>query len=485
MRFTFLIFLVFSFSLKLFSMNIENDNHFLYSDISMILDDTVRNQKYFIVNDIKITGNKVTKEHIIYRELLFQKNDTIESKKLGIILEKSRENLLNTSLFNFVTINTINLSENNIKIRINVLERWYLWPFPIFEFSDRNFNSWWQKKDLSRLNYGMYIIKKNFRGREEILKLRLTTGYDDEYGIYYHVPYINKKQTIGLAYIFSYITEHEVNYMTLNNKLKFFKNKEHYLQKGIFSRIQLTERRKIHNIHKLRIEYNYFNFNDTLMRLNENFTLNDKSIVQYFSLYYQYKSDFRDFKPYPLKGHYFDISLTKNGLGFFNNNGINILYLESTFRKFWKIHNRFYFASGINGKITTKKFQPYFIQRALGYERDFVRSYEYYVIDGQSFALLKTDFKYELLHKRITKLNFIPTDKFNTIHYAIYMNLFADAGYVYDDQFYKDNSLANQLLFGTGFGIDIVTYYDLVLRLEYSINKMGETGFFIHFTAPI
>jgi hypothetical protein len=45
--------------------------------------------------------------------------------------------------------------------------------------------------------------------------------------------------------------------------------------------------------------------------------------------------------------------------------------------------------------------------------------------------------------------------------------------------------LDNKFIFGTGIGIDFVTYYDKVLRLEYGVNDMGETGFFIHFVAPI
>ena len=45
--------------------------------------------------------------------------------------------------------------------------------------------------------------------------------------------------------------------------------------------------------------------------------------------------------------------------------------------------------------------------------------------------------------------------------------------------------LDNKFIFGTGIGLDFVTYYDKVLRLEYGINDMGETGLFIHFVAPI
>ena len=45
--------------------------------------------------------------------------------------------------------------------------------------------------------------------------------------------------------------------------------------------------------------------------------------------------------------------------------------------------------------------------------------------------------------------------------------------------------MANQYLYSGGIGFDLVTYYDRVFRLEFSINKFGETGIFIHFAAAI
>jgi hypothetical protein len=45
--------------------------------------------------------------------------------------------------------------------------------------------------------------------------------------------------------------------------------------------------------------------------------------------------------------------------------------------------------------------------------------------------------------------------------------------------------LPDSFLRGIGAGIDIVTYYDKVMRLEYSVNGWGESGIFIHFIAGI
>jgi hypothetical protein len=43
--------------------------------------------------------------------------------------------------------------------------------------------------------------------------------------------------------------------------------------------------------------------------------------------------------------------------------------------------------------------------------------------------------------------------------------------------------LANSWQYGYGVGLDLITYYDFVMRMEYSINKMKQSGFFIHFAS--
>ena len=59
---------------------------------------------FFVVRNIAITGNKTTKPFIIDRELAFKSGDTIDAGKFNEVIERSRQNLLNTSLFNFVTM---------------------------------------------------------------------------------------------------------------------------------------------------------------------------------------------------------------------------------------------------------------------------------------------------------------------------------------------------------------------------------------------
>ncbi len=124
------------------------------------------------------------------------------------------------------------------------------------------------------------------------------------------------------------------------------------------------------------------------------------------------------------------------------------------------------------------------MQNGLGYNSFSIRSYEYYVIDGQNIGLAKAQIRYQLVKPRSVGLGNL-SDRFGKFHYAFYLGLFTDFGYVQDNNGFVENNLANDLQYGSGISLDFVSYYDIVIRSEISINKFGESGFFIHFVAPI
>ena len=134
----------------------------------------VFSQKHITISSITINGNKITKEDIVLREIVVNKNSTFSATDLEQKIKESKENLINLKLFNFVKI-SYKLIGDKAEITIDVTERWYFWPYPVFEISERNFNTWWQEfkatnySDFSRLNYGIFFNWENFRGRNELL----------------------------------------------------------------------------------------------------------------------------------------------------------------------------------------------------------------------------------------------------------------------------------------------------------------------------
>lgn len=440
----------------------------------------------YIVDDIVIEGNRITKEAIIFRELMFRQNDTLTPLEWSDRVERSEENLMNTALFNFVFIETVEQPSGRHDVKIKVTERWYIWPWPVLKISDRNFNVWWQTKELRRLSYGFKIDWQNVRGRMENLMTTFQFGYDQVYEFRYRFPYLNKKKTIGMGLGAGIARNHELAYKTVENKQVFFRLADAYARRDVYSYINLSLRPNIYNSFFFQFRFDRQIFADTLVTVNPYFS-DGENYKSYFSAYLVFKSDHRDYKPYPLQGYYFDVELNKQGLGIMRSNSVNYFFIGGTFRKYWKLSNRFYYATGLNARFSDKGRQPYFTLGGIGYGRDVIRGYEFYVINGQKYGILKNNLKFAILPRTVRDIGFIKSDKFGLIHFAFYLNLFIDVGYVDNNQFYGENmnAMENDLQVGYGAGIDFVSYYDIVVRMEYSFNKLGESGFFIHFRAPI
>jgi outer membrane protein assembly factor BamA len=435
----------------------------------------------FRIADIQIEGNKKTKAPIILRELRLNIGDTINKRKIESFCKEAEENIMNLSLFNFVTVTTEE-KEQEIIIFIQVKERWYLWPIPFVVLSDRNFNAWWEKKDLHRFSYGLYIAKENCRGRNEKLQILAGIGYNRQIGFAYSIPYINKKKSWGISFVALDRKSHESSYITLENKENFIRIDENYAKMDFSSLVEFNYRKSIHNFHRFRMQYNQIDINDSILLLNSDYL--PQKHTKYFSFNYKFKHDYRNYIHYPLKGHYFDIEITKYGLGLMDNN-INHARFYLTGRKYFQLASRTYFGSELKTGFTIGNNDSYYFSQALGYNNDFVRSFETYVIDGLHYGLFKSSLKYELQEKKEMHFSFIPWEKFNHLHYAVYFNLFTDAAYVYSKNPLVSNKLDNSLVFGSGIGLDFVTYYDIVFRLEYAWNPIYQGGFFIHFMSAI
>ena len=439
--------------------------------------------KFNVVMEVKIIGNKTTRDNIIIREMPFNIGDSILSDDLKEVLERVKSNLLNTLLFNFVTVEPVYFDDTHISIYITVEERWYWWPIPIFDVEETNFNTWWLDKDLDKVNYGLFVSKENFRGRKETIMFKFQGGYTEQVGMKYIIPYINRNKTNGLSLKFTYSRNHEVDYGTTNNIRDFYHSDQSYLKKEINTNIGYEIRPKLYNKHTFSAEYTKVQIADSVLFFNDDFLPAAKNEVQFFSLKYTVKRDKRNFKSYPTKGYYYDFNVVKDGLGIFDKE-LNTLYLSSQIKKLWQLSGRFYFASSLKGMFTIKD-APYYLYNGLGYRSNLVRGYELYVIKGEHYGLMKHQLRYALLQNKVFKFSSIPAEKFNKVPLAVYLGAFFDAGYVDSKVNITNNFLANTSLFGGGVSIDFVSYYDIVFRVEYAINKLNEQGLFLHFVAPI
>jgi len=453
---------------------------FILSSIHLFSQDST-----FIISKIVIEGNKITKAYIVQKELTFKIGDTLSIKDYESKALRSKQNLLNTGLFNFANLSPI-CDSNGITIIITLKERWYTWPQPSAQFEDRNFFDWWQYKTLDRLSYGLYLNQYNMWGRQETMELKLKFGYSQEIGLLYKMPYLIKTKNHGLNFSFLSIKRHEIYYESTNDKITYLKDVNAIMRNEFNAFIDYNYRSKLYQTHSVRLDYDAIQVQDTIVSThgNPNYLGNGNSRAAYFSLRYLYKKDKRDSKNYPLAGYDYELEIKKYGFNF-TNTQINTASLTCTAEYFTQLKGRFYFATGSRAKIYSSPSVPFYIARGLGFAPEDVRGYEPYLISGTNFIVVKSNLKYQLMKPHIFKVPYLPFEKFNTFHFSVYLNALLDFGYIRDYTKSNNNTLSNNLLMGYGLGLDFVTYYDKVLRLEYSINKKGLSGIYLSFIAPI
>lgn len=442
-------------------------------------------QKKIRVRTFEIEGNKKTKTRIITREMTMHADDSLTLAQLAAACKRTQQNLMNTSLFVHDTVNyTLDSTGNEAVIRIKLQERWYVWPGLIFEIQDRNFNSWWEHKDLFRINYGVSLTVYNLFGLNQTLSMIFRRGYTEQYGASYRIPYLDKKQTLGLTASFNYFRNNEVWYRTYYNELEYYRDYKNYIRREQEAKVGLTHRHKLYIRQSLEAYYKHSSINDSVVSRNSNYFAPGQKNLEYFSLQYRFTYDYRDYKPYPTKGILADFIGIKDGVGLLRNETTNNLSLFASVKVYTKLFYRTYFMGAVKGRYMPLYQPMYFFNRALGFN-DLVRGYEYYVVDGQNYSLFRGNIRFQLIKPHVIHLPIRSFKKFNHIMYAMYTGPFADAGYVQDSYFGKNNALANNWQTGIGWGLDIIAYYDLVLRVEATVNRMQQTGIYLHLNAPL
>ncbi|HRI80229.1 MAG TPA: hypothetical protein PLR06_11905, partial [Cyclobacteriaceae bacterium] len=406
--------------------------------------------------------------------------DTVRASMLLGILQWDKNKLYNLRLFNTVSVRALDMTNNHIDILIELTERWYIFPAPIFELSDRNFSEWWNNynHDLDRINYGVRLYKNNFRGRNETLRLTAQFRFYRKFDLVYRIPNLDKKQKQGLAFGLDYNAPKNLAYYTDEHKLVYLQGKQ-TLRTSFGANITYSYRKTFFETHSLTVAFRESEVKDTLLLLNPIYYSNSKTSQKYFTLSYSFNSEHRDVVLYPLKGYQFSGYIAQNGI--LPTDDVNQLEINMTYARHWPLGKNVFLSNFTSGLWSTPQNQSYSVFNTLGYRSQLIRGYENYVVEGPQFALNKTTLKKRIFSKAWT-MNSMPIEQFNYFPLSIYIKAFADFGYVQNYQYYNENNLnqllSNKLLSGGGFGLDMVTAYDLVLRFEVTFTSQRPDGAF-------
>jgi len=431
------------------------------------------------IGNINIQGNRKTKNYIVERELSFKKGDTLTLGQLVTAFRTAHDRLINTHLFNEVVLYVKDFSGYNVNVEIDVKERWYIFPVPYFKPVDRNFTAWSQKHySLSRVNYGGKFTHYNFTGRNDNLTAWLITGYARQFELYYNQPYADRSLKHGFGFGFNYIAQKELDVRTVNNQQGFINSDTlayagRYLSQQLSFSARYFYRPRLKVRHVLNFTMVSTTIDSAVTVWNPHYLDNDKRKVIYPQLTYTLNYTDVDYVSYPLKGIIFETSLTRRGI----NRDMNLWLLSTRLIRSWPLARKLWFGVENINMLKGPLSQPFYNQTLIGYGDMYIRGLDRYVIDGTAGSIVRNTLFRELLNFNI------PVSSHSASHdhipFRVYATAFSDYGYAYNRDF-RDNSLVNRMLYTGGIGIDIVTFYDLSFKFDYSFNQLGQNGLFLH-----
>ncbi len=442
---------------------------------------------FVIIDSLELTGNHRTKDYIIKNELDFATGDTILFTELEKHFKENKNRLLSTGLFIDVAFNLKKYDSRTSKgtISIKTNESWYIYPSVYFELTDRNFNEWFYDHNakLSRINIALDLKHKNLSGNRDPLKIKIQRGITKKLELQYIRPFLNMNHRIGFTFNTMYKYSKEIAYNTENNKLVFYRDENSNMFRQFRVSTGIVYRPKLFLTHKFEVNF-YDNLIDkiVLTEFNPGFFNNDTK-QKYFEVKYTFAYDKREFRVYPKGGYFIGLSMVKSGLGIFKD--LNLLDIYISMEKYFPVYRNFISTYKLQAKkrLTGNK-APYFNNKSLGYEDDYLNGYELYVIDGEDYYCVKSAQKLKLFAGKLNLEKRINIDQFQSIPYEFYFSFNFDLGYVNNNSNFVLNNFTNRLLYGYGPGLDMIIYNNY-FQLNYSINHIGEGGIFFHYKTKI
>lgn len=441
-----------------------------------------------LIRDIKISGNYLTRPHVIYREITLKKGEYIPAKALNEMMRQSEEFLINTHIILSDTI-TDSIKQNEVYIYIKVRERTYIeWWHPQLKAADRDVNVWIRHPTLYRLTYGLSPIIGNLTGQNDKLIVSAILGWRQTYQIDYKFPYINKDKTLGLENIVYYQQGHEVGDVTENNQLDYIRIDQNYIYHKTGWETDLIYRKRYQVTHTLVVGFDYYDVADTVRNANPDYLGGGRNVIRVPRLAYKFSYDKRNYTTYATMGDLINFSIEHDGLPIILKD-VNITTVDFIYRKFIPLGGKFYYQGGIASEYDFQSMLPYVFRSSLGYRYD-VDGFENYIIDGRAYFITDNEIKFRAVSKLIslprwrllTHTALHQNGPFNPVPVDLYLKVFTQQGGDFYSPVQYNNSLTNKFLNGVGTGFDFVTYYDSVLRVEYSFNNLGKGGLYFHFT---
>jgi outer membrane protein assembly factor BamA len=404
----------------------------------------------FRVDSIVVQGNKITEEEIIIRELTFHIADTVTNK----IINYNRERIYSLGLFTKVDLFVYPGTEKNILV-INVEESWYIYPIPVLNIRD---NDW------KKLSYGIYLVVKNFRGRNETVLAKAEFGYDPAFDLSYYKPSITSGSDfyLGTEFIFRSITNKSLIAEDLYGEV--------FVQKFITGNVVLGKRFGLYQRTNVKFNYNYVETPKYVQGINAS----DQRIDRYPSIGLEYSYDTRDLAQFPKAGILGSAYFEFKGLGF---NDINYKVLKLDFREYRNIFDDLTAKWRFAARFTSGSSIPYYDYSFIGYNEK-IRGNFNLIQEGNNSYIGSLELYYPIIKDFNISFDFIPVVPKELVSYRIglYFSLFGDAGAT---KLSGDPISLNDFRSGYGIGLNLLVLPYNTLRFEVAFDEYQNTEFIL------
>jgi outer membrane protein assembly factor BamA len=392
------------------------------------------------IDTVLVIGNEKTKEYVILNEMTLKSGMVLTPEAL----EFDRSRIYSLGLFTRVDLYYDSL--NTVRfLLVDVRERWYLVPFPLFGFRDG---------DTKRPYYGAGILHNNVGGRNQKLYAAATLGYDPSFNISFVDPLLDR-------------TEHLYGGASLSYSRVRNKSEAEALLTGNYDTDQfsasatLGKRFSLYQTASVTVGFRAVTAPDFFPGRTVSTSGRDRFIVG--SLSYTYDS--RDLFEYASRGVMAGLSLTQNGFG---EGSVGYTRYTADLRGYLPLPESFTLAARWYWTAVSGGEVPVYGRSYFGYG-DRVRGYYHDVVEGDNLMLTAAELRFSLLAPRTLNVSGLPLPEAFTIwRFGVSLVLFADAGATW----YRGETVGLQtMLAGTGGGIHFLLPYGVVARIEYARNN--------------
>jgi outer membrane protein assembly factor BamA len=406
------------------------------------------------IDTVIIRGNEKTKDYVIRNEMTL-KSGAIATPEA---MEFDRNRIYSLGLFTRVDVFFDTLEGQNFLL-VDVSERWYVMPLPLFGFRDG---------DTKRPYYGAGVLHNNFRGRNQKLLVSVVFGYNPALSLLFYDPLLDRDHGLYFSANASYSRVRNRSERATIGTGDF--DEFHYdINSTIGKRFTLYETAG------LNLGYQIVEIED--YRPGRTVSTRGKDKFIYATLNYAYDS--RDLREYPTKGQFFSVYVSKYGFG---ESALSFTRVGTDLRKYFPLPLDLTLAARAFGSTVSGGTIPTYARQYFGYgER--IRGYYRTVFEGENIMGTTLELRFPLLKARTIVFSAIPIPaEFSVWRFGVGLALYGDAGVTW---FRGDKLQLRSFASGYGAGIDFLLPYSVIARAQYAYNEYFKGQFIIDVRAPI